>query len=57
MTEHERQKLEAIFSVLDGFLGDTDPYFSEDITDTEIREEEPVFWAAKEIDLLLRMKQ
>jgi hypothetical protein len=30
-------------------LGDSDPYFPDDFTDDEIREEDPVFWAAKEI--------
>jgi hypothetical protein len=30
-------------------LGDTDPHFPEDFSDEEIREENPVYWAAKEI--------
>ena len=42
-------KLQKIFNALDESLGDTDPDILEDATDDEIREEEPVFWAAKEI--------
>ncbi len=49
MTMTERQKLIAIHSALDDALGDTDPQFSDDVTDAEIRDEDPIFWAAKEI--------
>jgi len=43
------KKIRDIFNALDKALGDTDPDFPEDTTDDEIREEEPVFWAAKEL--------
>ena len=37
--------LEDVLYVLDEFLGDTDPYISEDDTDDDIKQEEPIFWA------------
>ena len=48
------KKLREIFSALDAYLGDTDPDFPEDATDDEIRIEEPVFWAAKELSVYLK---
>lgn len=42
-------KLQVVLDCLDGELGDSDPY-TEDMTDEEIMEEFPVFWAFKEID-------
>ena len=53
MAEIPNDKLRKIFNALDHALGDTDPDFPEDMTDDEIREEEPVFWAAKELSVLL----
>lgn len=47
-------KLRKIFNALDYALGDTDPDFPEDMTDDEIRNEEPVFWAAKELSVYLK---
>ena len=48
-----KSKLRNIFNALDSYLGDTDPDFPEDTTDDEIRQEEPVFWAAKELAAIL----
>lgn len=48
------KKLREIHSALDKHLGDTDPYFPEDITDDEIRDEDPVFWAAKELAVFIK---
>jgi len=45
----KNEKLQKIFNALDNHLGDTDPDILEDATDDEIRDEEPVFWAANEI--------
>ena len=53
MNKKELKKLKDIFHALDEFLGDTDPDFPEDMTDEEIRAEEPVFWAAKELGGLI----
>jgi len=47
-------KLQKIFNALDDHLGDTDPDILEDATDEEIRDEEPVFWAANEIAKILK---
>ena len=43
------EKIRNIFDALDDYLGDTDPDLLADMTDDEIRDEEPVFWAAKEL--------
>ena len=43
------KELRKIFNALDSALGDTDPDFPEGTWDDEIRTEEPVFWAAKEL--------
>lgn len=48
-----REKLTQILSVLDEYLGDTDPDFT-DCSDEEIQEEDPVFWSVKELANLLR---
>jgi len=48
MTHAEKCKLVQIHGALDRALGDTDPD-TYGLTDEEVREEEPVFWAAKEI--------
>lgn len=42
-------RLADIWRALDSTLGDTDPYFSEDMTDEDIRDESPVWWAAREL--------
>lgn len=47
------KKVKEMFKALDNFLGDTDPFFDDDITDEEIRNEEPVFWVAKELSKYL----
>jgi hypothetical protein len=49
-----KEKLQAIFDTLEGVLGDTDPFIEEDMTDDEIREEEPIFWCAREIIGLIK---
>ena len=54
MTRKEREKLQRCFDTMDDLLGDTDPNLPEDMTDAEIRTEEPLFWAAKEICALLQ---
>ena len=51
---NNREKLQIIFDTLEGVLGDTEPFIDEDMTDDEIREEEPIFWCAKEIMGLLK---
>jgi hypothetical protein len=54
MTSHNiKNKLKETFRVLDVYLGDTDPDFPNDITDDEIKEEEPILWVAKEISELI----
>jgi len=44
-----KYRLVKIHDALGSHLGDTDPYIPEDMTDEEVCEYEPVFWAAKEI--------
>ena len=51
-----KDKLQVIFDTLDGILGDTELFIEEDMTDDEIREEEPIFWCAKEIMGLIKDK-
>lgn len=48
-----KRHLVQIHSALCSKLGDTDPYFPDDMTDEEIREANPVFWSAKEIAALV----
>lgn len=48
-----QEKIQKIINTLDHYLGDTDPDFPEDMTDDEIRQEEPVFWATKELSKLI----
>ena len=48
-----KEKLAEIISVLDNVLGDTDPNLPEDMTDDEIRIEEPLFWAVRELNALV----
>lgn len=43
------ETLRKIFSALDDALGDTDPFLDPDMTDDEIRDEEPLFWAAQKL--------
>jgi len=49
-----KKKLKQIFDALSTALGDTDPFIDEDVTDDEIRDDEPVFWAAKELAGILQ---
>ena len=51
MTNDERDKLRAIHSALDDALGDSDVTHIED--DDEIREREPVQWAATQLAILI----
>ena len=44
-----KDKLQKIADVLDKYLGDSDPYFLDAMTDDDIKEEEPIFWAHKEL--------
>ena len=52
MTLKEKRRLLKISNALDEVLGDTDPDCG-DMTDAEIREEEPLLWAAMQISMLL----
>ena len=53
MSNDEKRKLISIHAALDDALGDTDPMLDDDITDAELREEEPVLWAAMQIAKLI----
>lgn len=44
-----KEKLLAVHETLVSFLGDTEPFLDDDMTDDEIRQEEPIYWAAIEI--------
>ena len=44
-----RKLLIPIHSALSCAIGDTDPYFPDDMTDDDIRQEDPVFWAAQHL--------
>ena len=49
MSNEQRRKLIAIHDALANYIGDSDPYLDEDMTDEEICEEMPIFWAAREL--------
>lgn len=53
MTPEERKKLIAIHGALERAIGDSDPYIPDDMTDEEVAEEEPVFWAAQQVAALI----
>jgi len=55
MNKREREKLSVIFDILDGYLGDTDPYIEDGWTDEEIQHEEPLFWVTKEVAKLIQL--
>lgn len=46
-------RLRDISTALDIYLGDTDPNIPSEWTDEDIRAEDPVFWACKEINRLI----
>ena len=48
-----KRRLVEIHDALSDELGDTDPHIEDDMTDEEVREEMPVFWAAKEVATLI----
>ena len=48
-----KRRLVEIHDALSYELGDTDPHIEDDMTDEEVREEMPVFWAAKEVATLV----
>ena len=48
-----KKRLVEIHDALSYELGDTDPHIEDDMTDAEVREEMPVFWAAKEVAKLI----
>ena len=48
-----KRRLVEIHDALSYELGDTDPHIEDDMTDEEVREELPVFWAAKEVAKLM----
>ena len=50
VTESLSDKLMDIHDALDRAAGDSDPlYLDDDMTDDELRSEEPLLWASKEI--------
>ena len=50
VTAADVQILEHIFNILDAELGDTDPiHWDDDMTDDDIKDEHPLFWACQRI--------
>ena len=48
-----RQRLEQVFDVLDGLVGDFDPEIPDDWTDEDVMIEEPLFWCCREVNRVL----
>lgn len=46
-------RLQSISNVLDNVLGDSDPLLDPDMTCDEMRQEEPIFWACKELNAII----
>ena len=44
-----RKLLIPIHSAISEAIGDTDPYVPEEMTDEEVRDEEPLLWAAQHL--------
>lgn len=57
MNKSERKLIEQVADILDAELGDTEPYLPDGITDEEIREEQPLFWACRELNRILMRQQ
>lgn len=53
MDDKTRSILSKIHDALDRALGDTDPDIDEEMSDEEIRQYEPLFWAAWALAKLL----
>ena len=51
MTKKEIEKLKLIHGALDEVMGDSDPI--DDMTDDEIREQDPLFWATMKLAELI----
>ena len=49
MDSNDIKVLRAIFDILDDQIGDTDPFMGDFITDEQIKDEHPVFWACREV--------
>lgn len=47
------EDMKAIREALDDALGDSDPYIDEDMSDYDIRAEEPLYWASTKISAAL----
>ena len=45
-------ELEMIHDALDRALGDSDPFISEDMTEDDVRQDEPLFWACQRVAIL-----
>ena len=54
MTKKEIKKLELIHDALDEAMGDSDPIG--DMTDNEIRDQDPLFWATMKLAELILKK-
>ena len=49
MDKMDIEVLEAIFNILDAELGDTDPFMDDEMTDENLKDEHPIFWACREV--------
>jgi len=48
-----RSQLQKVIDTLDNLLGDTDPDLPDDMTDDEIRQEEPLFWSVTTLNEIM----
>lgn len=53
MNKREKEVLQHVFDVLENYSGDSDPDLPDDITEDEIVEYFPIFYATRELAKLL----
>jgi hypothetical protein len=48
-------EIDDILYVLDNYLGDTDPFLDDDMTDDDIKQEEPILWVHMKLTALKQL--
>lgn len=56
----ERERLQAVFDVLDDYLGDTDPHSDipwDEWDDEELKAEHPLIWCCRQLIRMIELKR
>ena len=49
-----KKEIQEVITVLDKYLGDTDPHITDDMNDSDIKQQEPIFWCCQKLSLVLK---